>query len=118
MKLKRYARLGWMLMKVRMNRGMMYSFNFWTAFITDLSLFVLHVNFSFRIPGVVFRGMWKLLFFVFLPYGLMATIPTQFLTDVMDGRYWVLTLAVSAAFWSLCILMWKRGLRRYTSASS
>lgn len=76
------------------------------------------VNFSFRIPGVVFSGLWKLLFFVFLPYGLMATIPTQFLTDVMDGRYWMLTLAVSAAFWGFCIFLWKRGLRRYGSASS
>lgn len=265
MKLKRYARLLWMLMKMRLNWGMMYSFNFWIVFITDLSLFALQiamfsaiflqvdtlngwnvnqmivfigtftildaiymatyffgvlaipekirtggldtyivrpvntlfyvsfehidlgsailiipgimmvaygvgmlgiqltvwrvvgyifllsimyflmytlmiiirslafrfvkidafceienelVNFSFRIPGVVFRGMWKLLFFVFLPYGLMATIPTQFLTNVMDGRYWVLTLAVSAGFWLLCLFMWKRGLRRYTSASS
>ena len=265
MKLKRYSRLLYTLMKVRLNRGMMYSFNFWTAFLTDLSLFVLQiamfsaiflqvetlngwnvyqmivfigtftildatymatyffgvltipdkirtgsldgylvrpvntlfyvsfenidlgsailiipgimmvtygvsmlgatvtlwrvlgyifllaimyflmytlmviirslafrfvkidafceienelVNFSFRIPGVVFRGMWKLLFLVLLPYGLMATIPTQFLTDVLDGRYWLMTLAVSAAFWALSISLWKRGLKRYSSASS
>lgn len=76
------------------------------------------VNFSFRIPGVVFHGAWKLIFFVLLPYGLMATIPTQFLTDVLDGRYWLMTLAVCTVFWGLCIWLWKCGLRRYGSASS
>jgi ABC-2 type transport system permease protein len=76
------------------------------------------VDFSYRIPGVVFRGLWKLIFFIFLPYGLMATIPTQLLTDVLDGRYWIMTIGVFAAFWCLGIFLWKRGMRRYSSASS
>ncbi len=76
------------------------------------------VSFSFRIPGIVFKGAWKLIFYVLLPYGLMATIPAQFLTDVLDGRYWLLSLGVSAVFGFLCVFLWKRGMRRYSSASS
>ena len=41
--LRKYARLFYMLMKVRLNRSMIYSFNFWMAFITDLSIFLLQV---------------------------------------------------------------------------
>lgn len=76
------------------------------------------VSFSFRIPGIVFKGAWKLIFYVLLPYGLMATIPAQFLADVLDGRYWLLSLAVGAVFGFLCIFLWKRGMKRYGSASS
>jgi ABC-2 type transport system permease protein len=76
------------------------------------------VNFVFRIPGVVYNGMWKLIFFIFLPYGLIATIPTQFISSVLDNKYWALTIGVCAVFWFLCIFIWKKGLKRYNSASS
>lgn len=76
------------------------------------------VNFSFRIPGIVFKGFWKLIFYVLLPYGLMATIPAQFLTDALDGRYWLLSLTVCAVFGCLCIFLWRKGLKSYGSASS
>jgi ABC-2 type transport system permease protein len=76
------------------------------------------VNFSFRIPGIVFKGAWKLIFYVLLPYGLMATIPAQFLADALDGRYWLLSLGVGAVFGFLCIFLWKRGMKRYGSVSS
>jgi len=76
------------------------------------------VELSFRVPGVVYQGVWKLLLYVFLPYGLMATIPTQFLTGGMRPQHWLLTGAVLAGFWVAMTLLWKAGVRRYGSASS
>ncbi len=36
------------------------------------------VEFCFRVPGVVFKGISKAIFYVIIPYGIIATIPTQF----------------------------------------
>ncbi|HEX2945432.1 MAG TPA: ABC-2 family transporter protein [Clostridia bacterium] len=76
------------------------------------------VNFSFRVPGIVFRGVWKLIFYVFLPYGLMATIPVQFLTAALEGKYWLLVLGVCTVFGFLCVFLWRSGMKHYGSASS
>jgi len=76
------------------------------------------VEFSFRIPGVVFSGVWKVLLYVVLPYGLMATIPAQFITGGMHLRHWLLVSGVFAGFWVLTITLWRAGVRRYGSASS
>lgn len=76
------------------------------------------VEFSFRVPGVVFRGVWKVILYVILPYGLMATLPTQFLTGGMRLEHWLLAGCVLIGFWRLMLLFWKTGLRRYGSASS
>jgi ABC-2 type transport system permease protein len=76
------------------------------------------VEYSFRVPGVVFRGVWKVLLYGILPYGLMATLPTQFLTNSMPSGYGWLAGGIFVFFWLLMTLLWKRGLRRYGSASS
>jgi len=76
------------------------------------------VEFSFRVPGVVYQGVWKLLLYVLLPYGLMATIPTQFLTGGMHLQHWLLVSGVLGGFWIGMTLLWQAGLRRYGSASS
>jgi ABC-type uncharacterized transport system, permease component len=76
------------------------------------------VNFSFRVPGIVFKGFTKVIFYWIIPYGLIATIPTQFFTDILDGRYWLLTILVCCLFTMLSQFVWKTGLKRYGSASS
>lgn len=76
------------------------------------------VEFSFRVPGVVYQGVWKLLLYVLLPYGLMATIPTQFLTGGMRFQHWLLTGGVLVGFWLVMNLLWKAGVHHYGSASS
>ncbi len=76
------------------------------------------VEFSFRIPGVVYQGVWKVVLYILLPYGIMATLPTQFLTGGMHWYHWLLAGSVVASFWILLTLLWQSGLRRYNSASS
>jgi ABC-2 type transport system permease protein len=76
------------------------------------------VEFSFRIPGVVYQGFWKALLYVILPYGLMATIPTQYLTGGLEIRHWLLVSVVFVVFIVLTTGLWRRGIKRYGSASS
>jgi ABC-2 type transport system permease protein len=76
------------------------------------------VEFSFRIPGVVYQGVWKVILYILLPYGIMATLPAQFLTGGMLWYHWLLAASVLAAFMSLMTLLWQAGLRHYNSASS
>ncbi|MCX8131735.1 MAG: ABC transporter permease [Clostridia bacterium] len=92
---------------------------FWFTRIDSLSDFENEmVNFSFRVPGVVFKGVSKLVFYVILPYGLMATIPTQFFTGLLDGWTCLLTITVCFVFTLLSQRIWKLGLKHYGSASS
>ena len=44
--------------------------------------------------------------------------PAQFLSDALEGRYWAMSIGVCAVFMGLCILLWRKGLRMYGSASS
>lgn len=76
------------------------------------------IELSMKVPGVVFEGVWKILFQVVLPYGLMATLPTQMLTGTLSlpGLLWGSGVAVLFTFFAF--RLWKFGLTRYKSASS
>jgi ABC-2 type transport system permease protein len=76
------------------------------------------MNFSFRIPGIVFKGASKLIFYVILPYALLATIPTQFFTTGLTLQDFILTMGVCIAFTFLSQIIWRTGLKHYSSASS
>ena len=71
-----------------------------------------------RIPGVVFKGVFKLIFYAVLPYGLMATIPTQILTRSLSVEGMLYAAAVVIVFTFLTFWFWKFGLKHYKSASS
>lgn len=76
------------------------------------------IQFCFRIPGIVFKGFSKALFYVLIPYGIIATIPAQFITDSLSLSYWLLCLSVVTFFTLLTFTLFTIGRRRYTSASS
>lgn len=73
------------------------------------------MGFAFRVPGIVFQGVFRLLFCVFLPYALLATIPTQFFTDSLSFGGWMGVLAVTGFFTLLARHVWLSGLKRYES---
>lgn len=76
------------------------------------------VEFSFRLPSPAIRGVWKAVLFVILPYGLMANLPAQALFGPFGWTEWALGLGTTATFLALAGWLWKRGMRRYDSASS
>lgn len=71
-----------------------------------------------KIPGVLFKGAFKVLFYLVLPYGIMATIPTQFFTGTLTPLGLLYSIATVTAFTAFTLALWRLGLRSYKSASS
>lgn len=97
--------------------------------VRTLSFFVVKINsiteaensaieFSFRVPGVVYKGVSRLIFLIVLPYGLLATAPTAFITELLSIKEWGIIIAVTVIFFVFTRKMFKFGLKKYTSASS
>ena len=73
---------------------------------------------NFKIPGVLFKGIFKVLFYFVAPYAVMATVPTQFLTGALTLGGLMHALAIVAVFTVFTLWFWRFGLSRYKSASS
>ena len=73
---------------------------------------------NFKIPGVLFRGVFKVLFYFVMPYGIMSTVPTQFVTGAWTPLGLLHALAVVVVFTWFALWLWRVGLRHYKSASS
>ncbi|MDD2503217.1 MAG: ABC-2 family transporter protein [Clostridia bacterium] len=71
-----------------------------------------------RIPGTLFKGVFKVLFYLVLPYGIMATVPTQFFTGTLTLSGLIYSIAVVVAFTAFTQAFWKFGLRNYKSTGS
>lgn len=71
-----------------------------------------------RVPGVLFNGIYKVLFYFILPYGIMATIPTQILTSSISDMMIVLSAIIVVFFTVFTQWFWRFGLKHYKSASS
>lgn len=73
---------------------------------------------NFKVPGVLYKGILKALFHFLLPYGIMSTVPTQFITRSISGGGVVAAVGVVILFTAFMLWFWKLGLSRYQSASS
>lgn len=71
-----------------------------------------------KLPGIAFYGVYKVVFYMILPYGIMATLPVQRLVGEMSWRLGLWGIAVVAVFTLLTYTVWTKGVRRYNSASS
>jgi ABC-2 type transport system permease protein len=73
---------------------------------------------NFKVPGVLFKGFFKFLFYFALPYGIMSTAPTQLLSGALAPAGLAHALAAAVAFTAFALWFWRFGLKRYKSASS
>ena len=73
---------------------------------------------NFKIPGVIYKGAFKVLFYFVLPYGIMATIPTQALSGTLTPFGFLQALGVVVFFTAFTLWFWRFGLKHYKSASS
>ena len=71
-----------------------------------------------QLPGIAFYGVYKVIFCVILPYGIMATIPVQSLVGEMTPVIVLHGGLIVCTFTGLMGIIWKSGLRHYNSASS
>lgn len=71
-----------------------------------------------RVPGILFTGIFKILFYFILPYGIMATIPAQILTNSASAEMIILSAGIVIVFTVFTQWLWRFGLKHYKSASS
>lgn len=84
--------------------------------IVALEVHLLELN--FKIPGVLFKGAFKVLFYFVFPYGVMSTVPTQFLSGALTPAGLAQALGISVFFTAFALWFWRFGLSHYKSASS
>lgn len=76
------------------------------------------INLCMKLPGIAFYGVYKFIFYLVLPYGIMATLPVQSMIGDMDYKLAMYGILVVILFSVGTCLTWKQGLKRYNSASS
>lgn len=76
------------------------------------------IDLCMKLPGIAFYGVYKIIFYLILPYGLMATLPVQNITGEMNLKLAVYGAGIVVLFSCITAALWKRGLKHYNSASS
>jgi len=76
------------------------------------------LEFNFKVPGILYKGAYKVIFYFLLPYGIMSTVPTQLITGTISGTGLFVSAITVIFFTALALRLWKFGLRHYKSASS
>ena len=71
-----------------------------------------------KLPGIAFYGGYKVIFYLILPYGIMATLPVQSMIGEMDLPLALYGTGIVMLFTVITCMVWKQGLRHYDSASS
>lgn len=71
-----------------------------------------------KLPGTAFYGIYKVIFYLILPYGIMATLPVQSMIGEMNLRTALYGIGIVALFSAMTAVVWKQGLKHYNSASS
>lgn len=71
-----------------------------------------------NLPGIAFYGVYKVIFYGILPYGIMATLPVQGLLGEMSPGLALHGVGVVCVFSAITAFVWRNGMRHYNSASS
>lgn len=76
------------------------------------------IDLCMKLPGIAFYGVYKFIFYLVLPYGIMATLPVQSMIGEMNGKLAVYGIFIVLLFSIITGMVWKQGLKHYNSASS
>lgn len=71
-----------------------------------------------KLPGIVYKGIYKFLFYCILPYGIMSTFPTMYLAGQGTVTMFGYSAAAVVLFGGITAALWRAGLKRYNSVSS
>lgn len=76
------------------------------------------IDLCMKLPGIAFYGMYKMIFYLILPYGIMATFPVQSLIGEMSVTKGIYGVFLVLLFSGITYLVWTQGLKHYNSAGS
>ncbi len=71
-----------------------------------------------KVPGTLFKGVYKVIFYFFVPYGIMATYPTELIAGKLTFPELIYGCFIVVLFTIFTLWFWSFGLRHYKSASS
>ena len=71
-----------------------------------------------KLPGIALYGVSKVIFYLILPYGIMATLPVQSMIGELNLQRALYGIGVAVLFTVFTCIIWKNGLKHYNSASS
>ena len=69
-------------------------------------------------PLDIYKGFFKLIITVIIPVGIIVDFPTRVLAKQLSWNNLIYELLIAKAFGFISSIMWKRGISKYTSASS
>ncbi len=76
------------------------------------------INLCMKLPGIAYYGVYKVIFYLVLPYGIMATFPVQSMIGEMDLQRAVYGIGIVGIFSAITAAVWKQGLKHYNSTGS
>ncbi len=71
-----------------------------------------------KLPLPALRGAARWVLLLALPYGIVANFPAMCMFGMASLAFWGWAALLTALFTLLALFVWKRGLKRYESASS
>lgn len=76
------------------------------------------INLCMKLPGIAYYGVYKVIFYLVLPYGIMATFPVQSMIGEMNLQRAVYGIGIVGIFSAITAAVWKQGLKHYNSTGS
>lgn len=90
---------------------------FWVVKSQELNTVVYFFMETSRYPGDIYRGVGKVIFTFIIPIGIIATVPASALTGRLSLDFAILSLFIGLSFLATGLLVWKKSIEHYSSAS-
>jgi ABC-2 type transport system permease protein len=92
--------------------------SFWTQSPRGFADVFYSVSHTMERPDRIFKGTARFLFTYILPFSVMASYPARFLLESFSVEILITMLGMTLVLFSILLLVWKKGLSVYSSASS
>lgn len=94
------------------------SFAFFIYSVNNLEkIEVTAIELCLKIPGIAFYGIYKIIFYCILPYGIIATLPTQMFIGELSVKGYIFSMMIVCIFTFIALSFWKYGVHKYESTS-
>ena len=97
---------------------MPFSISYLREISLDVGYFLLYVFTILRSFDGIFQGFFRRFFVTFLPFSIMASYPTKFLIENNSLSIFFEIALSSSLVYILVAIIWRWGLKSYSSASS
>ncbi|MBY0517606.1 MAG: ABC-2 family transporter protein [Bacteriovoracaceae bacterium] len=91
---------------------------FWTQSSRGFNDFFFSMGMAIERPDLIYRGWLRYLLTMILPFSLIVSFPARVFFGPETPNLLTHLFVVTIVMWAIMLLLWKRGLRAYSSASS